>query len=321
MLLLGLFRVCAACASSVAPGGAEDSSVQSTRQHLNNRRCADEMRGVRRGRWHVCCTTSHCLRLPKGVSMGRYRHTPLLVAVTATLACSGQPAGPSDPETQLPITEASADYVFHRSADDVVDTGRQQAFHVWVLAVMDVSPGRRIDYYKYRDRTHMRQLTGRDTNGWADPATMAVHSIWPWDAHEAAHVLAGPLGQPTEFFNEGLAMAFSVDVVGERFEPLWNNRSVHDWCAEALASGVLLGLADIVESNAFRSRPNDVAYQTAGSFVRFLLDTKGMPQMKRLLNGNWRDASRAAVNLRFASVYGVDLSAGEAEWHSFLRAR
>jgi hypothetical protein len=248
------------------------------------------------------------------------RPLAMCLALLAVACGSRQPTAPSvDLTTALPVTETSADYIFHREAGDAVETARQQAFHAWAIQLMDVRPGGPIHYYKYRDRSHMRQMQGRDTNGWANPPALEVHSIWPWDPHEAAHVLAGPLGQPTEFFNEGLAMAFSVDPSSGRFEPLWSNHSVHDWCAAQLGAGTLPSLADIVTSNAFRSRPEDVGYQTAGSFVRYLLDAHGIAALKQLFAGNWRDASTSTVNQRMLSAYGRSLAVAEAEWHAFLR--
>ena len=87
----------------------------------------------------------------------------------------------------------------------------------------------------------MQQMTAKVTNGWADPATFAVHPIWPWDNHEVVHVITALFGRPSDFFNEGIAVAMSVDQNG-RWESALTFRS----------HGELPRLSDMVETDAFR---------------------------------------------------------------------
>lgn len=114
-----------------------------------------------------------------------------LLVLTSLLASCGaeSPTSPDAAGAPLSRTVAIAHYVFHFTEQDRVDETRQEAFHDWVLRQLGVSPRQQIRYFKYLDRTHMQRATGRAANGWADPAEFAVHSIFPWHAHEAVHVL------------------------------------------------------------------------------------------------------------------------------------
>ena len=60
-------------------------------------------------------------------------------------------------------------YVFRFAQGDRVETERQERYHEWVVARLGIALDRRITYYKYRDRSHMSSVTGKVTNGWADP--------------------------------------------------------------------------------------------------------------------------------------------------------
>ena len=96
----------------------------------------------------------------------------------------------------------------------------------------------------------MQQMTAKVTNGWADPATFAVHPIWPWDNHEVVHVITALFGRPSDFFNEGIAVAMSVDRRtggGSR-----QSQPSHTWARTFRSHGEPPRPSDIVETDAFR---------------------------------------------------------------------
>ncbi len=52
-------------------------------------------------------------------------------------------------------------------------------------------PGR-IVYNRYLSRTQMGSATGQyNTNGFAEPERLTVHTLFPWDNHETVHVYYG----------------------------------------------------------------------------------------------------------------------------------
>ena len=131
------------------------------------------------------------------------------------------------------------EYRLFLQSGDSVETERQEAFHAWVVNQLQIVPPRRLQYRKYRDRAHMQRVTGQLTNGWADPPAWTAHSIWTWDAHEAVHVYTAVIGRPSDFFNEGIAVALSVDPSAGRFVSLWNNTPIDDIARSLHRTGTL----------------------------------------------------------------------------------
>lgn len=257
-------------------------------------------------------------------SVRRHSRARLVCSLVALLAgsyaCGGSPAAPSPAtlDRALPLRVESTHYTFHYAEGDSIDSARQETWHEWAIAQLAVSPDRKIDYYKYRDRTHMQQVTGKQTNGWADPAAFAAHTIWPWDDHEPVHVLTALIGRPSDFFNEGIAVALSTDPSTGRLMSLWQGRSVHDWARQFRSAGSLPRLADVVATDAFRRVDESTGYPAAGSFVRFLIDTRGMTAMRQFFTGDTRDQPRADIERRFNEAFQMSLAAAEQAWFVFL---
>jgi hypothetical protein len=250
------------------------------------------------------------------------RSTVLLVVAVVASACgSSGPTGPSQaaPGRPLSASSESAHYVFHHVAGDTVDAARQEAFHEWVVPELGVTLDRPIDFFKYLDRAHMLRLTGRETNGWAEPSANAVHSIFGWNAHEAVHVLTAPLGRPSDFWNEGIAVALSFDPLGGRFHSLWSNVPVHTIARQAKAGGTIVRPTQVIETAAFRALPDAVSYPHSGSFVGFLIDRYGQAR----LNGFFRHAagreeSAAVMRDRVQATWGLTIEQLEAAWIAWL---
>ena len=193
-----------------------------------------------------------------------------LISILAMFAAScGGPDTVSPSELIASLTESteSADLSFHFSPGDRVDVVWQQSFHEHVTDLLGVQPPRRLQYFKYTGRAQMQSLTGRQTNGWADPPQVTVHSIWRHDGHEVIHVYSALVGRPSDFFNEGIAVAMNVNPSqGEQFVP-WGGEPVHDVARRLHDAGQLLRLSDYVTTSDFRELPESVTYPQAGSFV------------------------------------------------------
>ena len=80
----------------------------------------------------------------------------------------------------------------------------------------------------YRDRAHLRALTGRYTNGFAEPGTTRFHTIWQIDNHEGVHTLVIlQIGHPPALFNEGVAVAHQTEPAQSILTPRWNGTDLH----------------------------------------------------------------------------------------------
>src|SRR4051812_43201547 len=99
---------------------------------------------------------------------GRTFRISAICAVTLLAGCGG--SAPTSPSSTVRLTErmVTPHFVFQYSGDDSVDTAWQEAYHVWAVAQLGVTPPA-IEYNKYRDRAQMGTITGHgSTNGYAE---------------------------------------------------------------------------------------------------------------------------------------------------------
>jgi hypothetical protein len=232
-------------------------------------------------------------------------------------------SGPLSPTSVLPASRESASFSYRFSTGDSVQADRQEAHHAWAIAQLDVTIPQRIIYNKYVSRAQMEQATGRgNTNGFAEPERFTVHTLWPWDNHEPVHVYTALIGRPSDFFNEGIAVAFQTDPAAGDFESRFNGQQVHDAALEYRRQGRLLPLDRIIEADGFRAvADSTLTYREAGSFVRFLIDRSGFEPLKAFFRTSARDDSRAFIEQRFEAAFGRSLATTEREWHAFLEGR
>jgi tetratricopeptide (TPR) repeat protein len=123
--------------------------------------------------------------------------------------------------------------------------------------------------------------------------------------HEMVHVLAGEFGwsplkiAPNSGLIEGVAMAMGRTSTIE--EPL--NRAA----AMVFASGVHPDLESLFSFTGFIQASPSISYTLAGSFCRFLIDSFGIDQFKRLYAGGG-----------FKDIYQRDLRSTLAAWRSSI---
>lgn len=244
----------------------------------------------------------------------------VVVLMVALYGCGG--SGPTAPSlTPLVLVAETADIAFYAVPDDYIDTQWQQQVHDWLESTLGVTLSSRLKYHKYASKAAMTAHTGSGGNAWADPdpTNPAIHTIWSRDMHETVHVLSARIGRPSDFFNEGLAVAHSgMDPMAGDLVPKWHATPIH-----AVARGFRQGegippLADWVESKSFRGLPDSLTYPCSGSFVRYLIDTHGLAAMLSLFPGASREADLATIQERFRAAMGVSLAVAEADWHRFL---
>lgn len=188
------------------------------------------------------------------------------------------------PETDLTEVQSSAHYTFHMAPGDSVDIAWQETYIAWLSTTLDVDLTTPLEYFKYRNRSHLASLTGRETNGFAEPGTPRFHTIWPIDNHEGVHtVVILYFGHPPALLNEGVAVAHQTNPPRDDLVARWNGRDVHDRAREFLNQGTLPPLEALLESEAFFQHDANITYPASGSFVRHLLDTYGWASFKEVL--------------------------------------
>ena len=238
-------------------------------------------------------------------------------------ACGGSPTMPPESPAPAPsLTEVttSVHYVIHTSPGDVVDTAWQDAYYEWVIAALQIEPQGRLDYFKYRDRAHLGAVTGRNTNGFAEPGTTRFHTIFPTDNHEGVHTLVILLiGHPPALFNEGVAVAHQTDPVRGLLRPRWNGTDLDELARTYDARGQLPALSALLTSPDFFRFDTNITYPCSGSFVRYLIDRYGLSVFKTYLRSATFDDGAADTQSRFQAAYGRALASVWEDWRAHIR--
>lgn len=129
--------------------------------------------------------------------------------------------------------------------------------------------------------------------------------------HELAHVVAGVMADgPFHVTAVGRWMPAPGLIEGAAVAAAWEGEgdaSPHQWSRAMLEAGLTPSVASLTGLGFFAASSGR-AYTAAGSFCRWLLDTRGTARFRRF----YRDADALAA-------YGESLSALEARWHTFLR--
>ena len=185
-------------------------------------------------------------------------------------------------------------------------------------AMLGVRQRRPVHAYFYRSSTEKRRWMGAANTYIAKPWRDEVHlqlKGWPHPvlAHEIVHVVAGATARgpfrvggslggwlPDPGIIEGVAVAIEWPERDGMDPPQWS-RAMRE--LEMLPP--LEGLAGL----SFLGQPSRNAYTAAGSFLRWVLDTRGAEALRRLYRtGDW-------------GTLGAPLGELEAEWHAFLDGR
>ena len=256
-------------------------------------------------------------------SIGSRSGRSVILAVTALAASCGGSGGPTTPsQPPLPVASESASFRYHYAAGDTVDAAWQETYHQWAVARLGVRLPQKIEYYKYQNRQAMGDRTGNyQTNGFAEPSRFEIHTLWPTDNHEVVHVYTALAGRPSDFFNEGIAVAFQTNPAAGDFESVFNGQQVHNACRQYLQFGTLVvPLERVMTTTAFRAVADSVlSYREAGSFMRFTIDRYGIERVLEFFRISSRTDSVTVIKERFQTAFGVSMDDVEREWLAMLR--
>lgn len=184
--------------------------------------------------------------------------------------------------------------------------------HEWrykqLKEILDVNSTDKIRSYIYPDIETRKKLLGAGETTIANPIHKEIHLLYdsfphPILKHELVHVMSGDFGNyilklsPKIGLLEGIAVA--ADWRGQRFTP-------HQWSKAMIEIGIAPGIEDIV-GFGFWYAPAQVSYTLMGSFSRYLIDTYGIQNFKKVYkSGDF-------------SVYEKSLEELAQEWQDYLQ--
>ena len=183
---------------------------------------------------------------------------------------------------------------------------------------LDLAPTRKIRSFIYESETQKQELIGAGATYIAKP--------WSWEIHlnnlevgagvlkhELAHVFGAELAKgflkvPTSLFffpKMAFVEGFAVALEGSR-----SRLTPHQWSAAMRAQGIAPPISTILKAEGFLGTHSGKAYTLAGSFLRFLLETRGLDRFRAL----YADGD-------LESTYDEGQEALIAEWERFVDDR
>lgn len=218
------------------------------------------------------------------------------------------------------VTE-SEHFVYYQQSDDTIriDEIWQEDYYAWLTEVLEVSPDFKIDFYKYKSRAQLEDLTGRSTNAFAQANQARIHSIWWKDNHECVHVLTDKYwGRPPAMINEGMAVSHQAHLIDGEYTPGWNGQDFHALTRAFIDNGDLPTMDEMLNSRSIWDFDPNMVYPVSGSFVRFLLDTYGLEKMRDYHKGAGYYDSPGETDRRMTKAFGKSVEALWTEWLDFL---
>ncbi len=213
---------------------------------------------------------------------------------------------------ETPLEEHSAHFVI-RYADDpdvltAIDSIQRNAEWEWeyLNSIWNTNPTEKTNLYVFKDRETLQKHTGI---GWAHAGIGEVFvelgsALSEAVLHELTHALhstlkPSPLVLASRGMLEGTATAFE-----RRYAVL---PAAHELQAAALRKGKLPTAESIMSLFGFLQNYESAAYETAGSFLGFLVYTHGMDSFIEFQQ-----------SFDYEKAYGKKLDVLDAEWRAFL---
>jgi|GEM_PF-1880308 len=213
------------------------------------------------------------------------------------------------------ISSTHFDYHDAENDPDGVDT-TWQTYFVWLMDALDLQMDQKLEFYKYRDRAHLKRLTGRETNGFAEFGTCNFHTSWKIDNHESVHVAVTQLiGHPPALFNEGKAVAHQADYFRyPAFIPGWNGQDYHRLARDFQRNDELPPLGELPGIYTFWDYDSNITYPVSGAFVNYLIMNYGLAKMKAFISSCDSQGSKGKIRSDFQGIYAMHI---DSIWHSW----
>lgn len=225
--------------------------------------------------------------------------------------------------------EENEHFIFYYCQGDGVDAESQECFYNYIVKLFKIKPieGEKITYWKFRNSTHLEQKTGfENTGGLAYRSQKMIKSTYSWENHELIHILQYHyLGWSTDFFNEGLAMAFQIDPLKKRYVSdakfTAEKMSLNQYLKIKIEEKKYIKLERIITTEGFRACKEEyelIAYVEVGSFVRYLIDKYGLKKFFQFLKITDEDSWASTIKENLIKIYNLSLEILEKDWLNYL---
>lgn len=218
------------------------------------------------------------------------------------------------------ISTKHFDYFYSKSDQVFIDTTWQELYFEWLVIQLDVTVEQKLQYYKYRDNEHIKLLTGKSGNGFAEVGTYKFHTICFIDSHECVHIVVSQLiGHPPALFNEGIAVAHqSYFYSYPDFTPGWNGEDFNQIAKDHYQSGNLPSLDELLGVYTYWDYSSGITYPVSGSFVRYLIDNYGIEKMKSLISISDFHDTKEKIHGNFYEIYEFTIEDAWSEWNEYI---
>ena len=202
------------------------------------------------------------------------------------------------------LTAQTQHFSFYSRDNQKVDSQKTERYLAQVEQLLGQQVEGRSEYYRYATAQELAAGTGTYAAGLTFAHAGQIHSTQAFHAHEIVHLVAGQMGNPGVFFQEGLAVA-----IGN--EAKWQGKDVDSLARKAAAGAKLSSLVA-----RFDSMDADTAYAVAGSFVNRLIKTHGIGKVADF----FRACGPAGTNptAAFARTFGQSIDEAGAAWATSL---
>ena len=232
--------------------------------------------------------------------MSKMTRTVAMLAVGIVAAANLQAA----PLPGFVLTAQTQHFSFYSRDNQKVDTQRTERYLAQVEQLLGQQVEGRAEYYRYASAQELAAGTGTYAAGLTLAHSGQIHSTQAFHAHEIVHLVAGQMGNPGVFFQEGLAVA-----IGN--EAKWQGKDVDSLARKVAGSAKLSAYVA-----RFDSLDADTAYAVAGSFVSRLIKTHGIAKVAEF----FRACGPAGTNpaAAFARTFGQSLDEAGVAWAASL---
>lgn len=194
-------------------------------------------------------------------------------------------------------------FLFYTRGKASVEPQQAERFLTQVQTTLGHEVKRVAEYYRYERPEDLSVVVGEYTTGVTFAESGQIHSTMGAHRHEIVHLVAGQLGSPARFFQEGLAVA-----LGDNGQ-LWG-RDV-DQIVRGLGKVPALGAL----TTQFARHDAKVSYPVAGSFVSHLIKKHGIASVREFFR---RSTPGTQTEATFAAAFAQSLAEAEVEWRAAL---